>query len=237
MSTTRQIPLRYQTREEAYVKKLTDLGKITKVAQPNPWCCHAFFVPKPDDMIELVTDFLLINMIINRDQTIDKKKDDTIQPIPNIATCFATLDLAEGQFQIPLDEESSFVTTFLLPLGRYRHLSLPHRRTPPHKEWNKVKQSIASNCRLTNTSADTILIHAPDYPILKNRLEKIVTRCQNINLSITKNNLQVGDTVHFPGNKISKDGVTPDKNNIRAKRGFQRPSNRSDIRGFIRLAK
>ena len=41
------------------------------------------------------------------------------------AACFAKLDATHGYFQIPLDEEASKLTTFILLLGRYRYLRAP----------------------------------------------------------------------------------------------------------------
>ena len=47
-SMTSQILMRYQGQADAYIKKLIDQGIITKVTEPTPWCCHAFFIPKPN---------------------------------------------------------------------------------------------------------------------------------------------------------------------------------------------
>ena len=41
------------------------------------------------------------------------------------ATLFSKLDAASGFFQLPLDEESSKLTTFITPLGRKAFLRLP----------------------------------------------------------------------------------------------------------------
>jgi hypothetical protein len=37
----------------------------------------------------------------------------------------AILDALQGYYQVPLDDKSSYLTTFLLPLGRYRFLRAP----------------------------------------------------------------------------------------------------------------
>ncbi len=44
--------------------------------------------------------------------------------MPN-ATVFSTLDARSGFWQIKLDYESSLLTTFSTPFGRYRFLRMP----------------------------------------------------------------------------------------------------------------
>ena len=45
-----------------------------------------------------------------------------MQSIPHGQKIFAKLDAVHGYFQLALDEESSYLTTFLLPQGRFRYL-------------------------------------------------------------------------------------------------------------------
>ena len=61
-----------------------------------------------------------------------------------------------------------------------------------------------------------ILIYVPDYPTLHNRLKLVLTRCQDINLTTSKSKLQIGDTINFAGHTISKEGIYPDKNMLKA---------------------
>ena len=41
------------------------------------------------------------------------------------ATCFSILDITHAYWSIKLDENSSYLTTFSTPFGRYRYLRLP----------------------------------------------------------------------------------------------------------------
>ena len=114
-STTRQIPLRYQAKAEAHIADLIKKGRIAKVTEPNKWCSHTFFVPKPGGNIHLVTDLSPVNRHIRTNT--ENPADSTTLNIPESATCFATINIANGRIQIPLDGKSSKLTTFLLPSG------------------------------------------------------------------------------------------------------------------------
>ena len=45
---------------------------------------------------------------------------DILQSIPSSAKCFASLDAFNSYFQVAIDEEFLFLTTFLLLSGRYQ---------------------------------------------------------------------------------------------------------------------
>ena len=47
--------------------------------------------------------------------------------------------------------------------------------------------------------------------------------------------LQIGDTISFAGHTISKDGIYPDKNMLKAIGEFKRPSNKTELRAFLGL--
>ena len=50
---------------------------------------------------------------------------EILQAIPVTAKYFAKLDAVHGYFQLALDEESSKLTTFLLPQGKFRYTRAP----------------------------------------------------------------------------------------------------------------
>ena len=102
-SATRQIPLRFQSQADAYVKKLIDQGIIT---EPTPWCCHAFFILKPNGKIRLVMDFSPLNKYIKRPVHPFPSTKDILLSMPATAKGFASLDAVNESFQVSLDEES-----------------------------------------------------------------------------------------------------------------------------------
>ena len=126
ITTPRQVPLRYQ---EAVSKMLDDLVSskiIAKETRPAEWCSPAFFVPKPDGVkVRLVTDYTKLNKYVKRPVHPFPSVHDIVQSIPAGSKFFAKLDAIHGYFQLALENESSLLTTFLLPTGRYRYLRAP----------------------------------------------------------------------------------------------------------------
>ena len=87
---------------------------------PTEWCSLAFFVVKPDGKnVRMVTDYTGLNRYVKRPVHPFSCVAEILQSIPSSAKYFAKFDAVNGYFQIALDEESSLLTTFLLPSGRY----------------------------------------------------------------------------------------------------------------------
>ena len=125
VSAPRPIPLHFQEPANAEIAKYIASGIIVPCDEPTERCSPAFFVPKGDGKcVRLVTDYTKLNCFVVRPVHPYPSVADIIQSIPASAACFAKLDATNSYFQIPLDEEASRLTKFILPSGRYRYLRL-----------------------------------------------------------------------------------------------------------------
>ena len=136
VSAPRPIPLRFQEAASSEIAKHITSGIITPCDEPTDWCSPEFFVPKGDDKrVQLVTDYTKLNQYVVPPVHPFPSVSDILQSIPASAACFAKLDATHGYFQIPLDEEASKLTTFILPSGRYRYLRAPMGLLSSSDEW------------------------------------------------------------------------------------------------------
>ena len=133
--TARQIPLHMRKPAEQLIQKLLSGGIIARVEGPTDWVSPAKFVAKANGGVRLVTDYVQLNKFVERPIHPFPSTQDIIQNIPADANVFAKMDAVHGYFQIPLDEESSKLTTFLLPSGRYRYLRAPMGLNASSDEW------------------------------------------------------------------------------------------------------
>ena len=136
VSAPRPIPLRFQKPANAELSKYISSGIIVPCSEPTEWCSPAFFVPKVDGKrVRLVTDYTKLNQYVVRPVPPFPSVSDIIQRIPASAACFAKLDTTHGYFQIPLDEEPSRLTTFILLSGCFRYLRAPMGLSSSSNEW------------------------------------------------------------------------------------------------------
>ena len=88
------------------------------VNEPSEWCSRGFFVPKPNGGARLVVDLSYLNSFIERPVHPFVAGTDLIKNLDPKSRVFCKLDAVLGYYQIPLDEESKKLFTFLLASGR-----------------------------------------------------------------------------------------------------------------------
>ena len=109
---------------------------IVPVNTTTDWCSPAFFVPKADMIrVRLVTDYTHLNKFVKRPVHPFPCTAEILLAIPSTATCFSKLDAVHGYFQLALEPKSSFITTFLLPQGKFRYLRAPIGLNASSDKW------------------------------------------------------------------------------------------------------
>ena len=106
----------------------------------------------------MVTDYTRLNQHVKRPVHPFSCVTEILQSIPSTAKYFAKFDAVNGYFQIALDEESSFLTTFLLPSGRYRYLRIPQGLNASSDEWCRRSDAIVDGLVWVKKIVDDVLI-------------------------------------------------------------------------------
>ncbi|KAG1651704.1 Transposon Ty3-I Gag-Pol polyprotein [Nymphon striatum] len=167
----RKIPLHFQTSAEKCIEKLLDLGIIKRVDTPTDWVSSGHFVPKPNGSVRLVTDYTNLNEFVQRPIHPFPTGLEIIQRLKNSSKWFAKLDAIFGYFQIPLEEESSLLTTFLIPQGRFRYTRAPMGLNASGDEW-----CYRSDLALENLSGKSVLYQwLPEHEIEFQKVKKLLT--------------------------------------------------------------
>jgi len=236
VATKRQVPLRHQDAALAEVQSLQESEVIVKEDGPTEWCSPAFFVPKKEGKVRLVTDYTKLNKFVIRPIHPFPSVQDIIQSIPPGMRFFAKLDALNGYFQLALDEESSKLTTFLLPYGRFRYLRSPMGLSSSSDEFCRYSDRAIEGLPWTRKIVDDILVWAPDMDTLADRLKVISERCKSLNIVLSKKKVMVGDEIPFAGLLIGAGGVKPDPERLSAIAKFPAPKDSTGVKSFLGLA-
>ncbi|XP_054259874.1 uncharacterized protein K02A2.6-like [Macrosteles quadrilineatus] len=119
----RRYPVALKKEIQDEIKRLEDLQVIKKVTEPTDWVSAMVVVKKPNKL-RICIDPHQLNKAIKRPnyQALTIKE---IAPQLSKAKIFSKLDLKDGFWHVKLTEDSSKLTTFWTPYGRYRWLRLP----------------------------------------------------------------------------------------------------------------
>ena len=228
--TAAQVPLHQQDMAANVVQQALKDKVIEEVPlnEPSEWCSRGFFMPKPGGKkLRMVVDLSPLNEFIERPVHPFVAGTELIKNIKPESKVFAKLDATMGYFQIPLDEESKKLTTFLLSTGRYRYCRAPMGLSASSDEWCKRSDMALQGLSGTMKLVDDILIEARDYDELFARLDAVLQRCLEHNLTISLCKMEVGPQVTFAGFQIAAGGVTPLPERTQAIKDFPRPKKRS----------
>ena len=218
------------------IKELINRGVITPVNETSDWCSPAFFVLKGDNIrVRLVTDYTELNTHVNRLIHLFGHTLEILQAIPPEAKFFAKMDAVHGYFQLGLDEESSHMTTFLLPQGKFCYLRAPMGLNASSDECCCHSDVIIRGLPWARKIVDDTLAQAPE-PELLDRARLVLQRCRENNIIISQKKLELSNKIKFSGHIISNEGYGLDHDKFTVIANFPHPKNLRDLRVFIGLA-
>ena len=124
VTPSRRIPASLRSKFKNELDRLQDLGVITPVSEPTFWVSSVAIATKKSGDIRICIDPRPLNTALKRERHQMVVLDEILPELAQ-AKVFSTVDLRSGYWYCPLDLESSMLTTFATPHGRYRWLRLP----------------------------------------------------------------------------------------------------------------
>ena len=109
---------------KAELNNTVESGVIRSVTEPTGWCAAVVPVIKKTGGVRICVDLKQLNTAVRREHHILPSLEH-IPPKLAESKMFSTLDAASGFWQIPIDEDSQLLTTFITPFGRYAFCRLP----------------------------------------------------------------------------------------------------------------
>ena len=119
-----RVPLSKWEKEKTAIDHYVEEGVLEKVNKPTPWCSNILCRDTANKF----------RVFIDPSQTIIKAIERPIYQMPKLnehqhkpgnAKCFTVIDVKDRFLHIPLDENSSKMTTMHTTYGRYRWRRLP----------------------------------------------------------------------------------------------------------------
>ena len=135
----RQVAKRFENAANTTLNELIARGVLVKEPRVTEWCTPAVWVPKGDNVrVRICTDYRELNKLVKRPVHPFPSTREILQAIPVTAKYF---DAVHGYFQLALDEESSKLTTFLFPQGKFRYCLLYTSPSPRDRQKSRMPSS------------------------------------------------------------------------------------------------
>lgn len=157
-----------------------------------------------------------LNQIIKRSHYPLPTIEDLLPDLSK-AKIFSVVDAKNGLWHVGLDDESSYLTTFNTPFGRYRCLRMPFGISSAPEEYQRRQNQTVEGLPGVRSIIDDILIYGEgdseeeviaDHDV---KFRALMERCKERNLKLNKDKLSLKmKEVKFNGHLITSKGLKPD---------------------------
>ena len=147
---------------------------------------------------------------------------------------FSKLDAASGFWQIPLHTESSKLTTFITPFGRFCFRKLPFGISSAPEIFQRLMTDLLQGIPGTKVIMDDISIYGKSIEEHDSRLDGVLDTVQYSRLKLNKAKCEFRkEDLGFFGHRVGQDGIKPDREKVRAIIELSPPSNVSELRRLL----
>jgi hypothetical protein len=231
-------PIPYALRDRAK-KMLDDMEAnqiIAPVTEPTLWTHPMVIVEEPNGKLRFCADLTKLNQYVKRPYYPLVSPKDAVSSIASGAKVFSTFDARHGYWQIPLDEESQLLTTFITPWGRYKFLRGPMGLSSTGDEFCRRMAAALGHLPNLHCVVDDLLAAHADLPTHYNAVREILTACRENKITLGAAKFKfAANSVPFAGYVVGSDGIAADPEKLSAIADFPRPVNITQLRSFLGL--
>lgn len=229
----RKVAFSVRPRLKTELERMETIGAITKVTEATEWVNSIVVVEKRNGNVRVCLDPRDLNKAIKREHYPMKTVEEIAAQLSG-ATVFSTLDASSGFWHIKLDEESSKLTTFNTPFGRYRFLRLPFGINSAPEVFQRRMTQAFEDIDGAEAIVDDILIWGKDIEEHNQRLKQVLRRARDINLKLNKEKSKIQtDSVTYIGHVTTSDGIKPDPVKVKAIHEIETPQDKKELLRFM----
>ena len=194
-------------------------------------------IPKKGGGIRFALDYRALNAHIDADSYTLPRVDEALSSLHG-NMFFSSLDMKEAFWSVPLDEECREYTAFQTPDGL-----MQYRRMPMG-----LKTASAVFCRyvdhmLGHLKWENVLAYVDDLLCFSATAEKHLEVLEAVFERLRKSNMTLGPkkctffvtSVGFLGHQVSRDGVRPDPDKVKAIEAIDLPNSHADMERALGL--
>nr|XP_054767488.1 uncharacterized protein K02A2.6-like [Lytechinus pictus] len=239
----RRVPIVVKDKLKQELERLEKLNVVAKVTEPTEWVSGLVVVQKPSGKIRVCIDPQYLNRSLKRGHYPLPVIEDVL-PMMNKAKVFTKADCKEGFLQCELDQESSYLTTFQTPWGRFRWQRMPFGISPAPEIFQcHLDQNLEGLPGMYKIADDILIVGRGDSLDEANEdhdrnLRMFLDRCRERGIKLNPDKLEYKKAeVRFMGHIISRDGLKVDPQKVAAIADMPVPDSVESLQRFIGMVK
>lgn len=166
-------------------------------------------------------------------------------PLPHIeelfaemrnGTVFSQIDLANAYHQLPLHKDSINLTAFITHDGLFRYKRVPFGLASAPSAFQKMMQTVLKDLMGVQNYLDDIVVWGSSKAEHNERLRTVLQRLVNVGLRLNFEKSTFNQpSIRYLGHIISKDGLCPNPDHIKAISDAPAPADLQALRSFLDL--
>ena len=211
------------------------LGVITHVDEPMDWVSSITYVQKANGKLCLCLDPRDLNEAICHDHHQMPTVEEVAHEFAH-SHFFTKLDARHGYWSIVLNQDSSLLTTFDSPFGRYCFLQLPFGLVCSQDIFQKKMDQILEECQGCIGIADDITILGHTEAEHDTCLRDLMRVAHKYDLVFNPQKTHMkAQAINFFGCLYNANGVHPDPGKVNAIHALPAPTNTTELQEFLGL--
>ena len=236
----RAVPVHLHKMFKDELDQMVELGVIVPVKEPTEWV-NSIVLSKTTNDDGIVTKLRVcldprdLNKWVKREHYYTKTVDEVVAQLHD-AKFFSIIDAKKGYWHVPLDEQSSLLTTFNSPFGRYRFTRLPFGLIVSQDVFQKELDTALEGLPGVTGIADDNFVYGSTEKEHDENLLRLMERAREKGIKFNANKLQLKcDEANFFGHTWTSEGVKPDNKKVSAILAMKPPDNAKDLQSFLGL--
>ena len=235
-SAPRRVPLAYQQGAEEALQKMFKQQIVQE--SKSPWASPLVFVRKKNGKIRPCVDYRRLNSQTKKDAFPLPKIQDCFDTVAD-STLFSSLDITSAYNQIPIKSTDIPKTAFVSRYGLYEFKVMSFGLSNAPATFQRLMQICLAGLQWKSCLVylDDCLIFSKTFDEHLSRLTEVLSRIRNANLKLSPEKCHLfRSEVNYLGHILSKDGISPNKDNVAKILQWQRPQTPKEVQSFLGMA-
>lgn len=235
IACNRKIPLALQEVVKKELDTMERNGIIAKVDQPTDWVSNFHLIKKSNGTYRIVLDPRPLNKFIKRPHFYIPSVDELLVKISE-CKFFTVLDAKTAFWQQPLEEESSLLTTFTTPFGRYRFLKVPYGLVNAPENFQRIMYEIFKDIDGVEPYFDDVIIGSKSIQEHCIVLRRVLAAARKHGLKFNSDKIQLAQhEIKYLGQNLSQDGLSANPSRIEAIVNYPTPTKPDELNRFLAM--
>ncbi|MDI9312425.1 MAG: RNase H-like domain-containing protein [Limnohabitans sp.] len=232
-------PYNYCESDRKEIKNQIDRLLSLDIIEPSlsSYASPVVLVKSPGRSPRLCVDFRKINMITKRISYPLPRMDHSLMALKE-AKIFSSLDMCNAYHQLPLEDNSKEITSFITNDGLYQYKRLPFGWKSAGPIFQSFMDVVLANLKwnICLLYLDDICVFSTNFKEHMERLESIFICLSNAKLTLKPSKCKfLMREIKFLGHIINESGIVPDSGKIETVQNLPTPTNMTELKSCLGL--